>query len=308
MGYTPPPTFVDGGWLSAAQLNILSDDIEYLRGVQMMPTTGMYRQDNLESWDNTSTSRGGWSLMHLTNTFRYRIVLTSGTSNLLRIRANGQTVFEDTNTRNRTGNVDYVWSDTANIASLTLTEGAPYGVEVTFRGPSGQNIAKIEYLGEDWTNTGYVTPPTFNNGTVLTAADLNALGTDIAFLNQRALRPNIGFYSGANIQSNSTSGAPSATVRGGWSQIHVSNTMYYRTKLVQGDAFEWTIRMGGQTVYSNTDRPGGQPRIAPYEYTGTVDLTSFGFSLGTAYDVAATFKGDSSGVNQLNVSWIGEVW
>ncbi len=32
MAWTTPPTFVNGAVLSAAQMNILSDDIEYLRG------------------------------------------------------------------------------------------------------------------------------------------------------------------------------------------------------------------------------------------------------------------------------------
>lgn len=314
MSYTSPPTFVTGAYLSAAQLNILSDDIEYLRGQQLMPMTGMFRQDNLESWNNVSTSRGGWSVMHLTNTFRYRIVLVQGTSNLLRIHANGNLVYEDTNTRTRVNNTDYVWSATVSISSLPLTEGAIYGLQVTFRGPSGQNIVKVEYLGEDWTNTGYSnrSDPTFSNNAVLTAAQLNALSTDIKFLYDRSLRPNIGFYSGANIQSNSSSGAPAANERGGWSQLHVSNTLFYRTKLTQGDAFEWSIKMGGQTVYTNNDRinPANSngPWTAPHEYEGTVNLASFGFTLGAVYDMSVSFKGYTEGVNQLNVSYIGEVW
>lgn len=33
MAYTTPPTFADGSVLSATQLNILSDDVEFLHGV-----------------------------------------------------------------------------------------------------------------------------------------------------------------------------------------------------------------------------------------------------------------------------------
>lgn len=308
MSYTPPPTFVTGAYLSAAQLNILSDDIEYLRGQQLTPGRNFYRQDNIETvGTGTVTTRGGWSVMHLSNTFRYRIDVVQGTFSEIRILANGQQVFQENQNRSN----PYTWNGTADITSLNLTEGAIYGIAVRLTGTSGTCIAEVKHLGEDWTNTGYSgrSTTTFNNNAVLTAAQLNALGTDIKFLYDRSLQPNTGFYSGTNIQSNSSSGAPTTfTLRGGWSLIHVSNTLFYRVKLVQGSANEWKIRMGGQIVHTNNDRVNGAGRNAPYEYEGTVDLTSFGFSLGTLYGLAVDFKGYTEGVNQLNVSYIGEIW
>lgn len=311
MGYTSPPTFSTGAYLSAAQLNILSDDIEYLRGQQMMPTTGLYRQSSIDSYSGATVTRTGWALMHITNTFRYRISLVQGTSTLLRIRANGQTVYEDTASRSRTNNTDYVWSNTVSISSLPLTVGGIYEISINFTGSGALSRIQIEHLGEDWENTGWSnrSGTVFNDGAVLSATQLNALSTDIKYLYDRSLRSNSGFYSGENIASNSVSGAPSAsTVVSGWSLIHLTNTLYYRAYLKQGDAFSWTIRVGGQTVYENVDRPGGVPRIAPYEYAGTVDLTSFGFQTGALYDVSATFRGASQGVNELNLLYVGEVW
>ena len=41
MAYQTPPTFVTGGILSAAQLNILSDDIEYLNGFSVSSNPAM---------------------------------------------------------------------------------------------------------------------------------------------------------------------------------------------------------------------------------------------------------------------------
>ena len=41
MAYTPPPTFTDGQTASAAQLNVLRDDIQYLYGIAQAPNPAM---------------------------------------------------------------------------------------------------------------------------------------------------------------------------------------------------------------------------------------------------------------------------
>jgi hypothetical protein len=50
MPYTTPPTFVDGQIVSAAQLNILSDDIEFLNGVMAGPNIPFQSI----TWDTTA--------------------------------------------------------------------------------------------------------------------------------------------------------------------------------------------------------------------------------------------------------------
>jgi hypothetical protein len=41
MAYTPPPTFTDGQTASAAQLNVLRDDIQYLYAIAQSPNVAM---------------------------------------------------------------------------------------------------------------------------------------------------------------------------------------------------------------------------------------------------------------------------
>lgn len=41
MAYTPPPTFTDGQTASAAQLNVLRDDIQWLYGIAQAPNPAM---------------------------------------------------------------------------------------------------------------------------------------------------------------------------------------------------------------------------------------------------------------------------
>ena len=305
MGYTPPPTFTDGNYLSASQLNVLSDDVEFLYGRSLQPVTNFYRNANINSVDDTQTRQGGWALMHLTNTFRYRIRLVQGTSSELQIRANGLLVYEDSTTRNRVNNADYVWDATANIASLALTEGEVYGVEIRFTGPSGTNIITVDYLGEDWTNTGYTTPPTFTNGNHLTAAQLNTLRDDIKFLYARSLQPNVGFFSGKNLESNNGV----AVERGWWNFKHVSPKLYYRLKLTQGSSNEVKVEVNGNTVFSY----GLDTVPAPYLWEGTVDMSSLAWwatsplTVGSTYSINVYFDGASS-VDQLTILYVGEVW
>lgn len=301
MSYTPPPTFVTGAYLSSAQLNILSDDIEYLRGHQLAPVRHFYRQNNIES-TGPRTDRGGWSVMHLTNTFRYRIKVVQGTFSEIRILANGQQVFQENQNRSN----PYTWDGTANISSLNLTEGAIYGIEVRLTGTTGTSIAEVQYLGEDWTNTGYSnrSATTFNNNAVLTAAQLNALGTDIKFLYERALVPNPGFYSGTNLESNN--GSPVS--RGLWNFIHVSNLLYYNIKLTQGTVDEVSIEVNGNEVFSY-----GFTQNAPFGWTNTIDMSllpwwsSSPLVVGQTYSINVKFTG-SGGVSQLAIRYIGEVW
>jgi hypothetical protein len=148
MAYTTPPTFADGNFLTATQLNILSDDIEYLYGRSLMPNPGFYRGANLESVNGAPVTREGWSLMHLSNSFRYRLETVQGTMNYVKIRINGQTVLDDQPVVKRSH--PYVWEDTVSIASLGLTVGTFYDIEVVLDGNTALDVIRVVYLGEEW--------------------------------------------------------------------------------------------------------------------------------------------------------------
>lgn len=72
MPYTTPPTFVSGGTVTASNLNILSDDIEYLYGIsqgvtfsgaQISRSTNQSISDSTDtniSWNAESFDYGGW--------------------------------------------------------------------------------------------------------------------------------------------------------------------------------------------------------------------------------------------------------
>jgi hypothetical protein len=77
MSYTTPPTFVSGDILTAAELNVLGDDIVYLYGVAQGVTfsgTKVRRAANQSISDSTDTS-----VSFDTETFDYGGWYTSGT-------------------------------------------------------------------------------------------------------------------------------------------------------------------------------------------------------------------------------------
>lgn len=61
MPYTTPPTFVDDSVLSAAQLNILADDIEYLNGLSQSVNIPFARVT-----ENLTTAGSYWQCRHRT--------------------------------------------------------------------------------------------------------------------------------------------------------------------------------------------------------------------------------------------------
>jgi hypothetical protein len=124
MAWTTPPTFSDNAVLSAAQLNILSDDLAYLYGLLQAPQpaiTTFFSNQNLTSSNNKYVFRYKHRYLH------YRVTVADdgygdNTNTLLELWVNGTRLLQDTNTR-PTG---YVYSGYVDLNSLGLTLGTVY--------------------------------------------------------------------------------------------------------------------------------------------------------------------------------------
>ncbi len=141
MAWTTPPTFADGNYLTAANLNILSDDIEYLYGRALQTNPGFVIQYVNDS-DYSNDTVSGWAIKHVSNTLRYRLVIT-GSVDYVYIRYNSVTVV----TKTAAG----TFNETVDVTSLGLTVGDIYPLSVTIRADSGQSAGcEVQYLGEEW--------------------------------------------------------------------------------------------------------------------------------------------------------------
>ena len=70
MAYTPPPTFVDGQPASAAALNVLRDDIQWLYGIAQAPNPAMMIVRQEGSW---FTGPEYFAMRHKHQYLRFRI-------------------------------------------------------------------------------------------------------------------------------------------------------------------------------------------------------------------------------------------
>jgi hypothetical protein len=113
MAYQTPPTFADGNVLSASQLNILSDNCEFLYSVISginIPFTGETMTGSGDSRIYTFRRQGRY--------LHYKFRQTSGDSDEVDIRIDGN--IEYTDATNRTS--PYTWT---GYEDLTLTTSAP---------------------------------------------------------------------------------------------------------------------------------------------------------------------------------------
>lgn len=90
MPYTTPPTFVNGQIVSAAQLNILSDDIEFLNGVMAGPNIPFQSV----TWD-TNSGEHTWYMRYRHRYLHYSFQISSDAADDVKIYVNGSLVFHD---------------------------------------------------------------------------------------------------------------------------------------------------------------------------------------------------------------------
>lgn len=116
----------------------------------------------------------------------------------------------------------------------------------------------------------YTAPPTFSDGNLLSASQLNALADDITFLAGIAGGVNIPFLS-------EETGAGS-----GFSNVykirHLHRYLHYKIRQTASTSDSLEIRYNGDTVYSD-----GGDRAAPYEWSDSIDLDDTGIITGLTY-------------------------
>ena len=121
MAWTTPPTFADGAILSAAQLNILSADLEYLYALLQAPqpaASTLYANRDLNSTNNS------WRIRYKNRYLHYRATVAAGTINTFGIVVNG-TSYSISATAQTIG---YVYSGYVDVNAQGLTVGTIYHV------------------------------------------------------------------------------------------------------------------------------------------------------------------------------------
>lgn len=144
MAWTTPPTFSDGAILSAAQLNILSEDIAWLW--ERAQQTNVGREIPSISVGDGDEDEISVAIVHKFKTLEYRIAMTAGTFDDLTIQYDTTTVFTDSNDRS----TPYVYSGTVNLTGFGLTLGQVYRIRISAGGEPGSasNAARIDLMQE----------------------------------------------------------------------------------------------------------------------------------------------------------------
>lgn len=152
MAWSTPPTFSDGAILSASQLNILSDNVEYLYSLLNRP--------NMPFVKGTLSAGGGattavyWGVWHVHRYLKYKIAVSGGNTDSMRMTyyANGAggNLINDGIDRAS----GYVWEGSIDLDSvLSGVLAAQYGqlgeimVEMVGQSPGGGGV-HVLYLYE----------------------------------------------------------------------------------------------------------------------------------------------------------------
>jgi len=110
MAFTTPPTFTSGNVLTAAQLNTLSGDVEYLYSITHGINIGFTGQTT-----STAGNTRPYSLRRRVQYLHYKIRVTSGTVDSLSINVNGNNEFTDGVNRSS----GYTYSGYIDLTAIT---------------------------------------------------------------------------------------------------------------------------------------------------------------------------------------------
>lgn len=144
---------------------------------------------------------------------------------------------------------------------------------------------------------GYVTPPTFADGSVLSATQLNTLSENQEYLYEQATRVNIPQEVAFLQLGSGEDGEIRRVIR------HKFKVLEYTINCTAGTIDDMSIRYDATTVYAD-----GDDRSNFYQWTGTVDLTPFGLVEGQVYTLRVTAAGEpGSGVNRIEVFTLQEI-
>lgn len=138
MAWSTPATFVDGNTLSAAQLNVLSGDLEHLYGLLKAAQPSFpshFFNQSLTSANN------GWAFRYRNRYIHYKVSLTEGTCSNLHLFVNGTDYTLDSVSRA----APYTWTSYIDVNAQGLTVGTIY--EMYFTAPLvGTTKAVVKYL------------------------------------------------------------------------------------------------------------------------------------------------------------------
>lgn len=153
MPWVSPPAFSDGDYLTASNLNVLSDDIEYLYGLAHQVNTGSLLID-FTPGSGTTEIQTVHFLRHFNNTFRYRAEVVQGTIDSLIIKyvnsaGTPVTIFNDGGTN---PSAPYLWAGTVDLTAFGFVVGDYYEIRVEVTGQTGSstNAVQLYYVGEDF--------------------------------------------------------------------------------------------------------------------------------------------------------------
>ncbi len=133
MAWTTPPTFVTSNAASAAQLNILSDDLEFLQGVAAGPNAPFQSVVFTNSGTATYHLRYRYPYLH----YSYTVSVDPGDD--IKIKVNGTTKVSDGAPGEATV-TSYV-----DLTSMGLTPGTWYPVTVEWA-KDANSVLTVRYL------------------------------------------------------------------------------------------------------------------------------------------------------------------
>lgn len=138
MSWSTPPSFSDGSLLSAAQLNILSDDVEFLYGA-LSGVNVPFR--SLTSGSDLSKDTNIWKFRYLGRYLHYRVRLTSGQHDVFRLYYDDNEYVIDDGSRS----APYTWASYIDLNSLGLTVGQFYNATWRWQFSSSGSVT-LDYL------------------------------------------------------------------------------------------------------------------------------------------------------------------
>lgn len=134
MPYTTPPTFVNGQVISAAQLNILGDDIEFLNGVMAGPNIPFQSI----TWD-TNSGEHTWYVRHRHRYLHYSFQIANDPADDVKIYVNNSLVFHD-GSPGEGFQTSYV-----DLNPLGLTVGVWYPIRFEYD-KAANSVCTVNYL------------------------------------------------------------------------------------------------------------------------------------------------------------------
>lgn len=147
MAWTAPPTFSDGAILSAAQLNILSDDLETLYGVTqgvVTPFSNIYSPGYALTVNNN-----GYYIRHRHRYLHYRARVIDYYVSFFRLTYHTTALVTDSNTRNG----GYTYQGYVDLNPYGFTVGTWYKMYLETTVFTNFTLFALDYLLESDSST-----------------------------------------------------------------------------------------------------------------------------------------------------------